>query len=259
MASIRDDANHESKGKIRTRTTLGFITPSIMLVAASMFAALGTAQILPASAQMPETQAPASNATGQQEQNQTSTSSYTTSLEQLRQQARMQQQQQAAMNITEGMRQDAREASNAVIGVLIFYARALDDPNIERIEITDPNATITDVRIPEVPLARVQEILTQNATTVNGVNVINIASPADYLIARALAFKAIESYSEASGLAAATADPLTLQRLADTQQDLNSLLGAIEGRVTYNIPEDIAATVNSEIEQIFGVKTAEAT
>ena len=46
------------------------------------------------------------------------------------------------------------------LGALIFYARALDDPNIEPIEITDPDASITDVRIPEVPLARVQEVLT---------------------------------------------------------------------------------------------------
>jgi hypothetical protein len=72
----------------------------------------------------------------------------------------MQQQQQASMNITEDMGQDALKASSAVIGVLIFYARALDDPNIEPIEITDPDASIKDVRIPEVPLARVQELLT---------------------------------------------------------------------------------------------------
>lgn len=46
------------------------------------------------------------------------------------------------------------------LGALIFYARALADPNIEPTEITDPDASITDVRIPEVPLARVQEVLT---------------------------------------------------------------------------------------------------
>lgn len=144
------------------------------------------------------------------------------------------------------------------LGALIFYARALDDPNIEPIEITDPDASITDVRIPEVPLARVQEVLTQNATTTGG-NGSSVVSPADYLIARALAVKAIESFSEASSSAAATADPLTLERLADTQHALNILLGIIEGRAPYNLAEDTVTTINSDIEQIFGVRTAEVT
>jgi hypothetical protein len=96
----------------------------------------------------------------------------------------MHQQQQASMNITEYARQRAMEASHAVDGILIYYAKALGDPNIERINVTDPNAAVINVRIPVVPLTKESQ---------NAMGGGNIVSQADYLIAQGVAVKAIES------------------------------------------------------------------
>ncbi len=163
----------------------------------------------------------------------------------------------------------AKEASGAVIGVLIFYERAIGATGIDVARITDPNVVIADVTISEIPLGRVRELLAQNDTgriidnatqgilqgDINATGT-NIVSPADYLVARALAAKAIESFSEASS-GAATADPSALQKLAETQQHLIALLSIVDERAPYNLAEDSAATINSNIEQIFGVTAGE--
>jgi hypothetical protein len=164
----------------------------------------------------------------------------------------------------------AKEASGAVIGVLIFYERAIGATGIDPARITDPDVVIRDVTISEIPLGRVQEVLPQNDTgraidnatrgllqgDINATG-IDIVSPGDYLVARALAAKAIESLSEASSSETVTADPSALQRIAETQQHLIALLGIVEQRAPYNIAEDSAASINSNIEQIFGVTAGE--
>lgn len=250
MTSVCGDGKNKSKGRIPTR--LGFITAATMLVTASLFIAHGTAPNFAATAQMAQTQS-STNTTQQQDQNQTSTSPFSTALERLREQSRMHQQQQASMNITEDARQKAMEASHAVDGVLIYYAKALGDPNIERINITDPNASVINVRIPAVPLSEES----QNATTATGGG--NIVSQADYLIAQGLAVKAMESFSEGSASAVLTADPVTLEQLADTQQGLSLLFGMIKNRDTYNLVEDVTSTIKSNLEHIYGATTAEVT
>lgn len=247
MASLQDDGNAiNNKGK--NKTTLGFIATAFMLVTASLFAVIGTASNF-ANAQLPDgTQEPSTN--------NTTTAS----------------QDNQDLTTVDPM-EKAREASSAVIGALIFYERALNATGIEPARITDPNVVIPDVTISEIPLGRVQEVLEQydanrtaatnpqetlqgNTTTTFGTG-SNIVSPADYLVARALAAKAIESFSEASASEEVRADPAALERLAETQQNLSTLLGIIDGRAPYNIAEDQVATINSNIEQIFGVTAGE--
>jgi len=116
----------------------------------------------------------------------------------------------------------------------------------------------------------VQEVLTQNDTgrttdnTTQGLlqGYINatgtdIVNPGDYLVARALAAKAIEFFSEASSSETLAGDASALQRLAETHPHLIALLGIVEARAPYNLAEDSAASINSNIEQIFGVTAGE--
>jgi len=100
-----------------------------MHVAASLFAAIGSAPgFLAASAQLPDdTQQPStSNTTTASPDNQDLT--------------------------TVDPMEKAKEASGAVIGVLIFYERAIGATGIEPGRITDPDAVIRDVTISEIPL-----------------------------------------------------------------------------------------------------------
>ncbi|MEP0823999.1 MAG: hypothetical protein HRF40_00785 [Nitrososphaera sp.] len=245
MTSSQDGRNSKnSKG--RSRAILGLIAIAFMFVAASLIPTIGTApNYFAASAQLPDgTQQPSTNNTT------------------------MASQDSQGLTTVDPM-EKAKEASGAVIGVLIFYERAIGATGIDVARITDPNVVIADVTISEIPLGRVRELLAQNDTgriidnatqgilqgDINATGT-NIVSPADYLVARALAAKAIESFSEASS-GAATADPSALQKLAETQQHLIALLSIVDERAPYNLAEDSAATINSNIEQIFGVTAGE--
>ncbi len=229
-----------------------------------------SAQIQPPSPPLPSQSMTNNNMTmGQQPsqqpllaQNQTSlsstnaTASFTSALDRLKEQARIHNQQRAAAisNLTAQTRQKARDVSNAVDGILIYYARAVGEIYKEPINVTTTaaatNAQVLSVRIPVVPLTGL------NATTGSGG--VKIVSSADYLIAQGLAIKAIESFTDlSSSVTQASPDTLTMQQLADTQQGLSVLYSMINSKVSYNLIEDAALSpVKSNLDNIFGASTA---
>src|SRR5690606_17951111 len=140
MTSSQDGRNNKnSKG--RSRAILGLIAIAFMFVAASLIPTIGTApNYFAASAQLPDgTQQPSTNNTT------------------------MASQDSQGLTTVDPM-EKAKEASGAVIGVLIFYERAIGATGIDVARITDPNVVIADVTISEIPLGRVRELLAQNDT-----------------------------------------------------------------------------------------------
>src|SRR5574338_1167908 len=140
-----------SRPRRKKELTGAFLIAATVLVTASLFAILGTyMRLAPANAQ---TMLQQTNSTQQQNQTSTASTSNTTSpfsaaIERLREQARLHEQQQAAMNLTGETKQKARDVSNAVDGVLIYYARAIGEKNKEPVNITATTAAVPDVRIP---------------------------------------------------------------------------------------------------------------
>jgi flagellar basal body-associated protein FliL len=248
-----NDNSRSRKGRRTYTIVAGSIAAAIILVT-SLLAVSGTmtplsSSLSAASAQV-QTTPPVQNQTiAAAIPSSNLTDTFTSELNRIQQQARIHNQQQAVVaNLTAQTKQKARDVSNAVDGILIYYARAVGEKYKEPVNVTAAaNAQVLSVRIPVVPLTGL------NTTTSPGGGV-KIVSIADYLITQGLAIKAIESFTDLSAsVTQASPDALTLQHLSDTQEGLSILYSMVNSKVPYNLLEDAALSpVKSNLDHVFG-------